>query len=54
LEELAGLEQEALDEQLRGTATVPDIQPVRVKPFPVTELENEEEQIRQLQASLAM
>jgi charged multivesicular body protein 4A/B len=54
LQELAELEQETLDERLSGADTVPISQPVKTKSFTVTEEEDEEEQLRQLQASLAM
>jgi len=54
LQELAELEQETLDERLSGADTVPTSQPVKTKSFTVTDEEDEEEQLRQLQASLAM
>ena len=53
LQELADLEQETLDERLSGADTVPTAEPVKTKSFTVEE-DDEEEQLRQLQASLAM
>lgn len=53
MRELAELEQETLDERLSGANTVPTTQPARIQ-VPVREEEDEDEQLRQLQASLAM
>jgi len=53
LQELNDLEQEQLDERLRGAEHVPLHQPVPAAREPVHEVD-EEEELRQLQASMAM